>query len=97
MQYSIVNYKKVIEENSDLRIDSEYFKPSFLESDDQLKKRHFELLENLAYVKGGKRLPLGETFSQEGVPYIRAEDIRSFADYAQSPKISMELHNILRN
>jgi len=97
MQYSVVRYKKVIGENSDLRIDGEYFKPSFLESDDQLNRGDFELLESLADVRGGKRLPLGETFSKEGVPYIRAEDIRSFADYSQSPKISMELHNVLRN
>lgn len=97
MQYSIVTYQRVIEENNDLRIDSEYFKPYFLEADSQLKKIHFDLLGNLADVKGGKRLPLGEIFSKDGIPYIRAEDIRAFADYTQSPRISMELHNILRS
>lgn len=96
MQYSIVTYKRVIEENSDLRIDGEYFKPSFLEADSQLKRVRFDLLDNLADVKGGKRLPVGESFSDEGIPYIRAEDIRAFADYTHAPRISIELHKVLR-
>lgn len=95
MQYSIVNYKNVLEANSDLRIDGEYFKPDFY----RLKKNrkiHFALLENIADVKGGKRLPLGETFADDGIPYIRAEDIRMFADYASAPKIALELHKKLK-
>jgi len=96
MQYSIVKYKRVIEENSDLRIDGEYFKPSFLEGDSQLTKVRCDLLDNIADVRGGKRLPLGESFSDEGIPYIRAEDIRAFADHIHAPHISIELHKVLR-
>lgn len=97
MQYSIVNYKNVLEANSDLRIDGEYFKPDFLSAEKRIEKIHFALLENIADVKGGKRLPLGETFADDGIPYIRAEDIRMFADYTSAPKIALELHKKLRN
>ena len=97
MQYSIVNYKNVLEANSDLRIDGEYFKPDFLSAEKRIEKIHFALLENIADVKGGKRLPLGETFADDGIPYIRAEDIRMFADYASAPKIALELHKKLKN
>ena len=44
---------------------------------------------------GGQRLPLGETFSEHGVPYIRAEDVQLFVDYESSPTISYELHQKL--
>ncbi len=97
MQYSIVTYKKVLQSNSDLRIDGEYFKPAYLTSEDLIGNRKSTTLGNLAEVKGGKRLPLGETFSEEGIPYIRAEDIRIFAEFAGSPKISPELHKKLQN
>lgn len=97
MQYSIVNYKNVLEANRDLRIDGEYFKPDFLLAEKRIEKIHFALLENIADVKGGKRLPLGETFADDGIPYIRAEDIRLFADYTLAPKIALELHKKLRN
>lgn len=48
-------------------------------------------LDNIVDIKGGKRLPKEESFSLEGVPYIRAEDVKnSFVDYVNSPKISLE-------
>lgn len=97
MQYSIVTYKKVLQSNSDLRIDGEYFKPAYLTSENLIGNIKSTALGNLAEVKGGKRLPLGETFSEEGIPYIRAEDIRLFTDFAESPKISLELHKKLKN
>lgn len=97
MQYSIVNYQKVLEANSDLRMDGEYFKPEYLSSENRIGKIKSEVLENIFDVKGGKRLPLGENFSVEGIPYIRAEDIRYFADFIQAPRITIKLHKRLKN
>ncbi|HDK27044.1 MAG TPA: hypothetical protein ENG48_08165 [Candidatus Atribacteria bacterium] len=97
MQHSIVTYKKVIEANSDLRIDGEYFKPEYLSSENQLEKINYNTLDNVSEVKGGKRLPLNESFSDDGIPYIRAEDIRIFSDFTKSPRITLELHRKLKN
>lgn len=97
MKYSIVTYKQVLQANSDIRIDSEYFKPEYLMSENRIGKGAFETLANISDVKGGKRLPLDETFSKKGIPYIRAEDIKFFANFVQAPRISLELHKRLRN
>jgi restriction endonuclease S subunit len=96
MQYSIVNYKTV-RENSDFRIDADYFRPDFLNSLELVNSRDNSVLSEISNVNGGKRLPLGENFSDEGVPYIRAEDIKNgFVQYEDSPKISLKLHDFLK-
>lgn len=43
------------------RIDAEYYKPEYLIIDDLLLNRSQKLIK-LAEIKGGKRLPVGETF-----------------------------------
>jgi len=96
MQYSVVNYKTV-KENSDFRIDADYFRPDFLNSLELVNSRDNSVLSEISNVNGGKRLPLGENFSDEGVPYIRAEDIKNgFVQYEDSPKISLKLHDFLK-
>jgi len=90
MQYSIVNYSEIIK--NDFRLDAEYYVCNILNN-----KNIYKNLGDLAQIKGGKRLPLDENFSENGVPYIRAEDINNFVDYSKSPKISIELHNKLKN
>ncbi len=96
MQFSIVNYKTV-KENSDFRIDAEYFKPEFLNSLELVKSHKYSILTDISNVNGGKRLPLGENFSNEGIPYIRAEDVKNgFVQYENSPKISLKLFNLLK-
>jgi restriction endonuclease S subunit len=96
MQYSVVNYKTV-KENSDFRIDADYFKPEFLNSLELVTSRENSMLSEISNVNGGKRLPLGENFSDEGIPYIRAEDVKNgFVEYQNSPKISLKLHDLLK-
>lgn len=96
MQYSIVNYKTV-KENSDFRIDADYFRPNFLNSLDLVTSHENLMLSEISNVKGGKRLPLGESFSDEGVSYIRAEDVKNgFVQYENSPKISFKLYGVLK-
>lgn len=55
------------------------------------------MLSEISSVNGGKRLPLGENFSNEGISYIRAEDVKNgFVQYENSPKISLKLHDFLK-
>ncbi|MEQ8245512.1 restriction endonuclease subunit S [Fulvivirga sp.] len=69
----------------------------FLADDFNLERVGFKRLDNIAEVKGGKRLPLGETFSNEGIPYIRAEDVKNgFVDYENSPKISEQTYEKIK-
>ena len=56
-------------------------------------------LKQVAEIKGGKRLPLGEDFSNDGdVPYIRTTDFTSgYIDYSELKKISEKVFNAIRN
>jgi len=94
-QKSIVKYSDILKAK---RFDAEYFKPEYLEYDLNIEKKGYWVLNEISDVLGGKRLPLNENFVDEGVPYIRAEDIKnSFIDYENVPKISLELHKKLIN
>ncbi|MDN5054796.1 restriction endonuclease subunit S [Aliarcobacter butzleri] len=87
-----------MESNETARIDSEYFKKDYLTFINILKKIAHSKLDDISNVKGGKRLPIGENFSDEGIPYIRAEDNKKgFVNYENSPKISLDLHNQLKS
>lgn len=94
MQCSIVNYLE-INSTFDFRIDAEYWHPKYLQSKNEIENHKWSYLSDIGKIKGGKRLPLGETFSQEGIPYIRAEDVKYFVDYEYAPRISNELHQKL--
>jgi len=97
LEISILKFSEVLEDNESFRIDSEYYKKEYLNSYNILKKCEYQRLHKISNTKGGKRLPIGEHFITEGIPYIRAEDIRnSFVNYENSPKISIELHNKLK-
>lgn len=87
----------MLKDNETERIDSEYFKKEYLKTIRKIHNVRGEYLNELATVTGGKRLPLGENFSEEGVKYIRAEDIKnSFVDLSNAPCISMDLHEKLK-
>jgi len=89
-----LSYKEsILTNNETCRFDSEYFQKSFLENIQKLRNLSPQILENLADVKGGKRLPLGDSFVESGVSYIRAEDVKnSFVQYKNSPYISEKTH-----
>lgn len=89
---------EVLIDNETKRFDSEYFKKEFLTFINTLKKLNHSRLESITDVKGGKRLPLGEEFSDEGIPYIRAEDNKKgFVNTENSPYISFKLHKQLKS
>jgi restriction endonuclease S subunit len=97
LEVSEILLSEVLRENLTQRIDSEYFKKEYLRVTEKIENQKFDILSEIGQIKGGKRLPIGENFSEEGVPYIRAQDIKnSFIDYFNSPKISMQLHKILQ-
>lgn len=82
--------------NPTQRIDSEYFQKKFLKEGKILESKNCNLLQNVAFIQGGKRLPLDANFEEEGIPYIRAEDVKNnFVRWEESPKISLELHKQL--
>ena len=57
-------------------------------------------LGEVAYIKGGKRLPKGEVLvdSDTGFPYIRAQDIKNGLITFKEPKfITSELRQKLKN
>lgn len=79
----------ILTENETLRFDSEFFRKEFLEKIKNIKNITVNRLEKFAIVKGGKRLSIGDDFSDSGIPYIRAEDVKnSFVRYEDSPFIS---------
>ena len=94
LEVSEISYKKsVLTDNETFRFDSEYFQKELLVNIEKLKKLPTQKLEDFAYVKGGKRLPLDDDFVDAGVRYIRAEDVKnSFVQYKNSPFISENTH-----
>lgn len=96
LNISIINFLEA-HQTPEFRIDSEYFDREYLQSLITVTQHQFGVLGDFCKIKGGKRLPIGESFSEEGIPYIRAEDVYcKFVDYKQSPKISFKLHEQLQ-
>jgi restriction endonuclease S subunit len=96
LEVSILKLSEALNENTTTRIDSEYFKKIHLHNAARLKEINAEVLHSVGQVRSGKRIPLGYTFSDEGIPYIRAEDVKDgFINYENSPTISLELHSFL--
>ena len=92
-----IKYSQLIDDkNKTKRIDSEYFKKEYIKGNELLNKTGQSLCSNFE-VKGGKRLPLNESFSDSGIKYARAEDIkRYFLNIDNSPFISTKLHRDLK-
>lgn len=93
LEISILNKSIALLNNETERIDSEYFKKEYLFKIQELKANNNKFLNELGLIKGGKRLPLGEDFSEVGIPYIRAQDVKNnFVEFENSPRISEKLH-----
>ena len=88
---------EVLKDNDSKRIDSEYFKKHYLQFISLLKSKNHLILNDDSNIKGGKRLPLGDEFSENGTPYIRAEDNKKgFVDFDTSPKITDETYQKIK-
>ena len=101
LECSEINLSSIIDEdiNFTMRIDSEYFKKIYLDNERLLLKLNAKTISNdgLSQILGGKRIPKGCSFSDEGIKYCRAEDNKfNFLDIESSPCISNELHIVLK-
>lgn len=97
LEITTIKYSEIRSKNFDFRIDSEYFKKEYLKFFDSDNGNN-QILGNFATVKGGKRLPLGENFADNGTHYIRAEDVKNtFVDYENSPKISKKVYEQIKS
>lgn len=86
------------DDNFTKRFDAEYQRKKFLENVKSLNNiGAIELCSGQGgYVNGGKRIPKGESFSDSGIKYARAEDNKgNFLSVEDSPYISEALHNVL--
>jgi len=80
MQVSVVNFS-ITTRHRDFRLDAEFYKPTYLKLDDELRKHRHELLGNL--VKEIRCGPFGstllaETYLEDGVIVIRPFNIKNF-------------------
>ncbi len=97
MKFSVVKYSNIAK-LFDFRIDSEYWHPEYIATENKIESHKWRYFNQIATIKGGKRLPLGDNFSNEGVYYIRAEDNKNgFVSFESSPKISYETYKKISN
>ena len=79
------------------RMDAEYYQPEYLLLENNIRNVSSQKLESVADVNGGKRLPVEETFSDTGIPYVRVVDIyETFINSEQIKFISEKLHQKLK-
>ena len=89
MQYSIVSIKNL---NDEFRLDSEYYKPDNLTSENVVKRHKYELLGNICKLIAG---PFGSSVTidkydaNSNCRYIRGKDIQSFF-IEQSDKVFIQ-------
>ncbi|MCY3973816.1 MAG: hypothetical protein OXF52_06430 [Candidatus Dadabacteria bacterium] len=90
MQYSIVDFK-IIKENSDFRIDSEYYHPEFIQNHNLLNK--FDIVDFTDFDIQFGTTPKGATFEEEGIPFIRSQNFsKGFIDHDNLVYITNEDH-----
>ena len=78
-----------------LRIDAEYFKKAFLETQDALDPLTKENVANLTNVSDGNHFTISEDFVEKGVPYYRGQDVvgHFFIEAASPNYITEEAFN----
>jgi len=92
MQYSVVNYKNV-KENSDFRIDADYYYPEFLRNEKLLIKRKVVYFDkDFVDIKFGTT-PKGAHFQESGIPFVRSQNFSNgFIDGKDLVYIKKEDH-----
>ena len=77
------------------RIDAEYYRPKFLEINDKLKKLSSDSILRYFDISDGNHLKIADTFSDEGIPYYRGQDLKSFFIENSKPyKIPENIYNL---
>ena len=73
MQYSIVNFNEV-RLHKDMRLDAEHYHPYHLESLRKFENKSQSLSEFIIHISGGAT-PLGAEYPEEGIPFLRVQNI----------------------
>ena len=83
---------------SNYRLDAQYYDPSQLFLEKQLRLSDYKTFFHLADINGGKRLPKGESFVESGFPYVRVVDIQNgFIDSSKVVSISEDIWRVISN
>lgn len=101
MQYSIVNYKTALEDNELFRIDADFFRADYLNSENKIKSHNWDYLGNLAKQIinfGAYSLTNQIEYLDEGVPFLNVGDIKdNVIDFENAKKIDREFsRNVLK-
>lgn len=95
MQYSVVNYKTVLEDNELFRIDADFFRAYYLDSERKIKSHNWDYLGNLSKQIvnfGAYSLTNQITYLDEGVPFLNVGDIKdNDIDVENAKKIDEKL------
>ena len=73
MQYSIVSFS-VVKLHKDTRLDAEHYHPWHLENLRKFENRSQPLSEFIIHISGGAT-PLGAEYPEEGIPFLRVQNI----------------------
>ena len=97
MQYATVRLSEIEQISS--RLDAEYYRPGFIESEHQLKRNRWDYLGNLAESIrsfGAYSLCNQIEYRENGIPFLRAKDIREgFIDFSDVLYIDSEANELL--
>lgn len=92
MQYSVVNYETV-KENSDFRIDADYFWLEFLETEVIIKKSDYQSIKYLSSdIRYG--LNIEPVYTETGSDFIRAQNLKEYGIEGEILKIPLSLDEI---
>jgi len=61
-----------------LRLDSEFHKKEYIQIENILKSKKYQVLTDLVKVSDGNHMKISDSFVDEGIPYYRGQDISSF-------------------
>ena len=97
MQYATVRLSEIEQISS--RIDAEYYRPAFIESEQQLKRNRWDYLGNLTESIrsfGAYSLCNQIEYRENGIPFLRAKDIKEgFIDFSEVLYIDSEANKLL--
>lgn len=62
----------------DMRLDAEHYRPEYLKQEAAMTARRTTLLRDVATISDGNHLSIAEEFGDEGVRYLRGQDLGDF-------------------
>lgn len=97
MQYSIVNYRQL--EKMSFRVDAEFYRTIFLDTQNKIRKNNWDYLENLTECIrsfGAYSLCNQIDYQENGIPFIRCKDIKDgLIDFSDVLYINKRANSLL--